>query len=236
VPKSAAIALKPHSIPGFYEPFSAMTHLLGALVFLVFGIKLLLRARGSKGRVAYFAVYVFSGVFLLSMSGVYHMLAEGTTGRNVLGRLDYAAIFALIAGTHTPVQGLFFRGVARWLPVLLMWSAVATGVTLFSVFYHDLPYGLGNSIFLGLGWLAGLSGFVVWRRVGTAELSLLIGGGVAYSLGALLMAMDWPILIPGVIGTHELWHLAVLIAMCMHWRFLSNHAQVPISGPLPRKV
>ncbi|MFT5058582.1 MAG: channel protein (hemolysin III family), partial [Planctomycetota bacterium] len=158
-----------------------MSHLLGALVFLIFGIKLLLRARGSKARVAYFAVYVFSGVFLLSMSGVYHMLADGTAGRNVLGRLDYAAIFVLIAGTHTPVQGLFFRGVGRWLPIFLMWAAVATGVTLFSVFYHDLPLGLGHSIFLGLGWLAGLSGFVVWRRVGTAELSLLIGGGVAYS-------------------------------------------------------
>ncbi len=223
-------------IPGFYEPVSAMTHLGGAAVFVALGVRLLRRARGSRARVAFFAVYAFSSVFLLSMSGVYHMLPEGSRGRDVLGRLDYAGIFVLIAGTHTPFQGLFFRGVARWAPLVLMWLAVATGVTLFSVFYHDLPPGLGISVFLLLGWIAGVSGVIVWRRVGTSELRLFLGGGVAYSVGAIIMGAGWPTLIPGVFGSHELWHLAVLGAMTMHWRFLFSYAHYPTSGPIGKGI
>lgn len=217
-----------HSLPGFHEPFSAISHLLGAVVFAVLGVKLLRAARGSRARVVLFGIYAFCGVFLLSMSGVFHMLPEGSTGRAVLGRLDHAGIFALIAGTHTPVQGLFFRGVARWGPLVLMWAAVATGVTLFSVFYHDLPRGLPTSIYLLIGWIAGVSGAIVWRRFGTAQVRLLLGGGVAYSVGAILLGLEWPTLMPGVFGPHELWHVAVLVAMGMHWRFLFRNARHPV--------
>ena len=105
-----------------------------------------------------------------------------------------------------------------------MWSAVATGIPLFSVFYHDLPHGLGNSIFLGLGWLAGASGFVLWRRLGTRGIGWLIGGGVAYSIGALCMGLNLTV-IPGVVSSHELWHVAVLAAMAMHWTFFYSQVQ-----------
>lgn len=220
--------MKVHPLPGFYEPFSAISHLLGAVVFAALAVRLLRRARGNRARVALFAVYAVCGVFLLSMSGVFHMLPEGTRGRAVLGRLDHAGIFALIAGTHTPVQGLFFRGFARWGPIVLMWAAVATGVTLFAVFYHDLPRGLPTSIYLLLGWIAGVSGAIVWRRFGTSQVRLLLGGGVAYSAGAILLGLKWPTLIPGVIGPHELWHVAVLLAMGMHWRFLHRNAHYPV--------
>jgi len=219
-------------IAGFYEPFSAMTHLLGAAVFAVLGVVLVRAARGDRLRVACYAVYVVCSVFLLAMSGVYHVLDGGTTGRAVLGRLDYAAIFTLIAGTHTPVQGLFFRGFWRWAPLVLMWSAVATGATLFSVFYDEMDRSLGNAIFLFLGWMAGVSGLIVWRRLGTAQIKLLVGGGVAYSIGALIMGFEWPTLIPGVVGPHELWHIAVLLAMAMHWKFLYRNAHFPTSGPV----
>ena len=218
-------AVQVHPVPGFYEPFSAITHLLGAVTFAIFGAKLLYRARGKASRVAFLAVFVFSGVFLLSMSGVFHMLRDGSTARAVLGRLDFAAIFILIAGTHTPIQGLFFRGVSRWLPLVLMWSAAVVGITFFSIYYDDLPRGLGTGVFLALGWIAGASGLVVWKRIGTRHIRLLVGGGLAYSVGAILMGLGWPTLIPGVVGPHDLWHLAVLSALWMHWHFFYRFAR-----------
>lgn len=222
-----------YSLPGFYEPVASITHLVGAVVFALLGVALLWRARGNRLRVFFLSIYVVCSVFLLAMSGVYHMLAEGTTTRNVLGRLDYAAIFTLIAGTYTPVHGLFFRGFWRIAPLAFMWSAVATGIPLLSVYYHDLPQGLGIAVFLGLGWIAGASGVIVWRRFGTSAMALLVGGGVAYSVGAILMGIGWPTIIPGVVGPHEIWHLAVLAAMAMHWKFLSQHARLPTTGPVP---
>ena len=166
-------------IPGFFEPFSALTHLIGALVFAVLTFFLLRRGRGNGLRLTVLAVFAFSCVLLLSLSGVFHMLRTGSTARAVLGRMDLAAIFVLIAGTHTPVQAFFFRGAARWGVLVLVWLLAATGSTLFSVFYGSLPRGLGTSIYLLLGWIAGGAGLLAWRRYGTTKVRLLLGGGLA---------------------------------------------------------
>ncbi|MFT5733311.1 MAG: channel protein (hemolysin III family) [Planctomycetota bacterium] len=222
-----------YPLPGFYEPFSSISHLAGACVFAILGAILIQEARGHTGRMVCMGVYVFSTVFLLSMSGVYHMLDEGSTARAVLGRLDFAAIFVLIAGTHTPVQWLFFRGAARWITLTVMWSAAIVGVTFFSIYYEELPPALGTAIFLVLGWFAGVCGLIVWKRLGTAQMRLLIMGGVMYSIGAVLMGLQWPTLVPGVIGSHEIWHVAVLTAMAMHWRFFYLFASQDRDEPCP---
>jgi predicted membrane channel-forming protein YqfA (hemolysin III family) len=36
----------------------------------------------------------------------------------------------------------------------------------------------------------------------------------------VLQLIDPPFLIPGVIGTHELWHLFVVIGAFCHWRMV----------------
>ncbi len=221
-----------HSLPGFFEPFDAMTHLLGTAAFGVFTFFLLRQARGDGRRVLAFSVFAGTTLLLLSMSGVFHMLEEGSTARGVLGRLDKAAIFALIAGTHTPVQSLFFRGVARWGVLIAIWLLAATGITLFSVFYDTLPAGLATGVYLLMGWIAGLAGLIAWRRGGAVRMELLILGGVVYSVGAILMGLDWPTLWPAVIGPHGLWHIAVLTALSMHWRFFFLNAQAPMDGAL----
>ena len=216
-----------HSLPGFHEPFGALSHLIGAVVFAVLAVVLVRRARGDARRVFALVVFAITSVLLLSMSGVFHMLEEDTTGRHVLGRLDQAAIFGLIAGTHTPIQVLFFRGFARWGVLVLMWLIAATGITLFSVYYHSLPHGLGTGVYLAMGWIAGVAGLVVWRREGTLSMHLLILGGLVYSLGAILLGLEWPTLWPGIFGPHELWHVAVLTALALHWRFFFEHARQP---------
>lgn len=222
------MASQVHSLPGFHEPFGALSHLVGALVYGVLSVALLRRARGDARRLLCLGVFAFTTVFLLSMSGVFHMLEVGTQARDVLGRLDKAAIFALIAGTHTPIQGLFFRGVARWGVLTFMWLVAATGMTLFSVFYDSLPSGLGTGVYLVMGWIAGVSGVVVWRRQGTSRLWLLILGGGFYSVGAILLGLEWPTILPGILGPHELWHVAVLTALGLHWKFFFEHAREPM--------
>ncbi len=98
------------AIAGFSEPFSSMTHLLGAGVFLILGIVFLVRNRGGAAQTTAVSVFVIGVTFALAMSGVFHLLTPGTTGRAVLQRLDHAAIFFLIAATFTPVHVVQFRG------------------------------------------------------------------------------------------------------------------------------
>ena len=215
-----------YSIPGFREPASCFTHLLAAPVFAVLGYFLVQRGRGDWMRTASLAVMVLSTVFLLSMSAVYHLLGPGM-GRYVMRQLDVAGVFALIAGTVTPVHAILFRGFNRWAPLLLAWSAAATGITLRTIFSRSLPRGVGTAIFLLLGWGGLISCILLWRRYGFSFVKPLLWGGVAYTLGAIVLGLKWPTLIPGVVGAHELWHVAVLLGLGLHWKFVFEFASGP---------
>ena len=213
-------------IPGFQEPVSCWTHLLAVPVFVVLGYLLVQRGRGNWGRVSSLAVMAVCTVFLLSMSAVYHLLGPGT-GRNVMRHLDVAGVFALIAGTVTPVHAILFKGFHRWAPLLLVWSAAATGIALRTIFSTSLPSGVGIAIFLVMGWGGLISCILLWKRYGFLFVKPLLWGGVAYTLGVIILSLNWPTPIPGVVGAHELWHLAVLVGLGLHWKFVFGFASGP---------
>lgn len=210
------------SIPGFSDPFSSISHLMGALVFLVYGIKLISLAGGHRGWVVAVSVFVFSVVFLLSMSGVFHLLEHQGIGRAVLQRLDHAGIFALIAGTFTPVHSILFKGFWRWGFLFLIWTLAITGITLKSIFFNELVEWLGLVFYLGLGWLGILSAYLTHRLHGFTIIKPLIYGALAYTAGASLEFLQLPVVIPGVVGPHELFHIAVLAGIAWHWQFVRN--------------
>jgi channel protein (hemolysin III family) len=218
-------------LPGFYEPLSAASHLLGAAVFLVLGLFLLRRGRGDPARLAFLGVYAGSCVLLFSMSGVYHMMSRGGPAHRVLGRLDHSAIFVLIAGTFTPAHGLLFRGWLRWGPLALVWAAAAAGVTLKTVFFDETAEWLGLSLYLTLGWLGAGTAVLLARRFGFAFIRPLLSGGLAYTAGGLMEFLGWPVLLPGVVHAHEVFHLAVLAGAFCHWRFIWQFATGAVPAP-----
>lgn len=218
--------LEIYSIPGFSDPFSSLTHLGGAAVFALLSIGLLRRSWGSAFRVAAVAVFAFSCVLLLAVSGVYHLLAPGYAGRFVMQRLDHAAIFALIAGTFTPVYALLFHGLERWATLAFVWIVAATGITLKTIFFASIPEGLSVALYLGFGWVGLYSGTLLARRYGLRFILPLVWGAAAYTAGAILEFLRWPRLLTGVVGPHELFHLFVLAGIGCHWRFVWNCAAV----------
>ena len=221
-----------YPIPGFSEPASCFSHLIGAGVFAVLSVFLLRRGRGHWPRILSLSLFAFSCVLLLSLSGVYHLLSPGTTGRHVLQRLDHAAIFVLIAGTFTPVHGILFKGIGRWGMIVLIWTTAITGITLKTIFFTGISEWLSLTFYIGLGWVGVLSGAVLYRRYGFAFIKPLLWGGLAYTIGAVLEFARFPILIPGVIGPHELFHVAVLTGAGCHWRFVHQFAD---GGRWPKK-
>jgi channel protein (hemolysin III family) len=107
---------------------------------------------------------------------------------------------------------------------LLIWSAAAIGITLKMVFFSDLPEWIGLSLYLGLGWIGVASAVALWRRFGPAFIQPLFWGALIYTLGAVLDFLRWPVLFPGFVGPHELFHGAVLTGIGFHWRFVSQFA------------
>jgi channel protein (hemolysin III family) len=214
-----------HHLPGFHEPFSAMSHLLGAGIFLILGCLLLLRGRRNPSGLIYLGIYAVSVVLLLSMSGVYHVMVRGGAAHRVLERLDHGAIFVLIAGTYTPALGILFRGWLRWGPLVVIWAAAVAGVTLKTVFLDDLAPWLGLTIYLAMGWFGIFSGVLLARRYGFNFVKPLLWGGLAYSVGGVIDLLQWWIVIPGVIHPHELFHVAVLMGAFWHWLFVWQFAR-----------
>ena len=210
------------SIPGFNDPFSSLSHLVGAFVFLIYGLKLIRLACVNRGWAVATSVFVISGVFLLSMSGVFHLLEQQNAGRTVLQRLDHAGIFALIAGTFTPVHTVLFTGFWRWGFLILIWALAITGMTLKSIYFNDLAEWVGLVAYLGLGWLGILSAYLTHRLHGFSILKPLIYGALAYTVGASLEFLRLPVVVTGVIGSHELFHIAVLAGLAWHWQFIRN--------------
>ncbi len=210
------------SIPGFSDPFSSISHLLAAFIFFLYGLRLIALARGHRGELIAVSVFVFSVIFLLSMSGVFHLLDHEGTARVVLQRLDHAAIFGLIAGTFTPVHTILFKGFWRWGFLLIIWLLAIIGITWKSIFFNEMAEWLGLMFYLGLGWAAIFSAYHTHRLHGFRIIKPLMYGGLAYTVGASLEFLQLPIVIPGAIGPHELFHIAVLAGIAWHWQFVGN--------------
>ena len=211
-----------YSIPGFTDPFNSISHLLGAFAFLIYGYKSIRLARDNQSWVIAVSLFVFSGVFLLSMSGVFHLLEHQSTARVVLQRLDHAGIFVLIAGTFTPVHVILFKGFSRWGILLFIWLLAIFGITFKTIFFNELAEWIGLMFYLGLGWIGILSAILTHRLHGFLIIRPLLFGALAYTIGASLEFLRWPTIVPGVIGPHELFHVAVLFGLAWHWQFIIN--------------
>jgi len=217
------------SIPGFSEPVSAMTHLLGSGVFAIVGFLLVRRGRQTDGsgwnwRMTGLALFVFAAVAQLGISGAYHVLQPGLAPRLVMQQIDHTAIFVLIAATFVPVHAILFKGWRRWLILLILFSLAAIGVTLNLLYFNELPELLELTFYIAMGWVGGYSGYALYHRYGWAFIQPLVWGGIAYTLGGIVEFLHQPVLLEGVVGPHELLHLAVLSGLGFHFRFIFSIA------------
>ena len=206
-----------YSIGGFNDPMSSISHLAGTAIFFIFSCFLLYSARSSRTNFWYSFQFAVCSLFALSMSFVYHMMTRGGAAREVMLRLDVAAIFVLIASTFTVFHGTLFKDWRRWGIILLMWTITVTGVTLRTVFFNSIPLILGDGIFLVMGWIGALSAFLLWKEYGAAAVRPVIFGGVFYTVGAVINAVEFPVIVDMVWGPHETFHLFVLAGLGTHW-------------------
>ena len=214
------------------EPFSCWTHLAAAFVCLGLISAELYRRKGRE-RLLSRAVFAFCCVFLLLMSGMYHLLPRDGTPRMVFQRLDHAGIYLVIAGSFTAVHDALFTGFMRWGAITAIWIVAITSIVLKIVFFQSIPETVGLATYLAFGWFGVVTAIFAYRRKGLRSLIPLILGGVAYTTGALLDFLKTPVLITGVIGPHELFHIAVLAGISLHWFFISR--QSPKCTPRPKK-
>jgi len=226
-----------HAIPGFFEPFASLSHLAAAAVGLVAAVPLIRLGRGCPIRRAAVSIYTFSVVAMLFISGSYHSLTVGGYARHIMQRLDYSAIWLLIAGTFTAIHGVMHKGRWRSWMLTIVWTLALTGCLL-QVVRFDLFSGIpGLLLFLGMGWVGLLSIIKIGRDIGFRAVWPIWSAGIFYSTGAILEVMHLPTVIDGWIGPHEVFHVAVLTGIFLHWRFvrqvLTVHAPIEPARTAP---
>jgi hemolysin III len=183
-------------------------------VALVLGAVLIAVADGTAARIAC-AVFVASSLLLFGVSAVYHRFDWSPRTKILLKRMDHANIFLLIAGSYTPITVLALPHGKSVLLLWLVWSGAALGV-LFRVLWIGAPRWLYVLLYLVLGY-ASLVFIVDFFRADAAMMTLILAGGLAYTVGAVVYALKRPNPWPGRFGFHEIFHAFTLVAFLCHW-------------------
>ncbi len=160
-------------------------------------------------------VYGASLFSLFFVSALYHRPTWNARARLLMRRLDHSAIFLLIAGTYTPFCLLLPP--ASGVPLLaIAWVGAAAGV-LQSILWVRAPKPLVAAVYVLLGWAVVPVVPALRAALGGSAIALLLAGGAAYTLGALVYAARRPDPFPRVFGYHEVFHALVVAAAACHF-------------------
>jgi hemolysin III len=179
------------------------------------GIVLIIGAKSTSATVGA-AIYMAGLLLGFGTSAGYHRLAKSARAQEIMQRLDHSMIFVLIAGTYTPIC-LLAMPTAWGIPILCVaWAGAALGIVL-KQFAFDRLKLLEYSLYPILGWIVVIAMPVLWNRLTTAELVLLMAGGLLYTVGIPVLVKERPDPWPRTFGYHEIWHSFTIAAGVCHF-------------------
>lgn len=141
-------------------------------------------------------------------------LVTNVNGKKVMQVLDHCTIFLLIAGSYTPFALCTFREydtATGWTIFGVIWAMAIIGIILNAI---DLKkYKVFSMIcYLGMGWAIIFKVNLLPVLLPTPALVLLVAGGIAYTVGAILYGLGkkhkW---------MHSIFHLFILLGSLLQF-------------------
>jgi hemolysin III len=193
-----------------------VTHEWAFFLSLGFGVALIALAEGTEATLAV-AIYAVSLSALFGTSALYHRVNWSRPKvRRWMRRLDHSMIFFLIAGTYTPFALLALNGTLATAILVVVWVGAVAGAIV-EMIWIDHPKWASALIYLSLGWVAVATFPALWSALGVAGSMLVVVGGLLYTAGAVIYAVQRPNPSPAVFGYHEIFHLLVIAAAIAHF-------------------
>lgn len=197
------------------EIFNMTSHIVG----VVLGIVMIVLA-SIFAAIHHNPLGVISGVImgvtlvvLYTMSSIYHGLSPKLKAKKVFRVMDHCSIFLLIAGCATPFALCVFmqEGVALgWSIFGIIWFVAILGIVLNSISLKKFKV-FSMICYLAMGWCFVVRADLLYRHLGVGGLALLVAGGVAYSVGAILYGIGkkrkW---------MHSIFHLFCILGSLLH--------------------
>jgi hemolysin III len=213
---TAGYSSKEEIVHSVMHGIGVLMSVMGLAMLIVYSSKY-----GDAWHVISSGIYGFTLIALYTISTLYHGVTKPGL-KQVLQRLDHAAIFLLIAGTYTPFTLINLRGTWGWPLFGMVWSIAIAGMVMELIVkqrYKRISIGL----YLGLGWLIMIAIKPMLASVEPGGMVLLLVGGLFYSLGVIFYM--WKTLV----YHHAIWHLFVLAGSAAH--FFAVFLYVVPGGP-----
>ena len=186
------------------EKFNFITHLIGSIAALIGLIALVIATVGKDELLPLISVTVYGAtlVLLYLFSTLNHSLKG--KAKDLFQKLDFLAIYLLIAGTYTPFSLITLRDSGGLIILSLVWALAVLGI------YLEFKPQSGNRVrplflYLIMGWVILLAVKPLQQALGWAGFSWLLVGGLFYTLGIVFYVLD-----DKFTHFHGIWHLCVL--------------------------
>jgi hemolysin III len=193
------------------ERFNSITHTVGAALAAGGGALLIVMAArsGDAWKVTSFSIYAVT-LFTLYMTSVLYHSTRGRA-KDVLRRLDYCAIYLLIAGSYTPFTLVSLRGPWGWSLFGVVWGLALVGI-LQELWYAKGARVLSLVIYVLMGWVCVIGIKPLIDALTMGGFLWLAAGGLLYTGGIAFYVTDhkWR-------HGHGVWHLFVLGGSICHF-------------------
>ena len=194
------------------ELMNSISHGVGALLGIAALVLCVVRAAptGDPYRIVSGAIFGFTVLILYLMSCLYHALKVNKAKR-VFRVIDHCTIFLLIAGTYTPYTLVSLRDSVGWWVFGVIWATAIVGIVLNAVSLKKFSR-ISVALYLIMGWMIIIAYQPMVQAIPRGGMQLLVCGGVAYTLGAILYG----------IGSrrkyfHSIFHFFCIIGTVLHF-------------------
>ena len=169
------------------EMMNMLSHAVGVVCAIVMMVIAVQASSGDPLKLACSAIYVATVLAAMLFSSIYHGLPKGMS-KQVFRVIDHCDIFFTIAGTYTPITliGIVpINPAMGWTIFAIEWGLAIIGATLNAI---DLKrYSkFSMACYLGMGWCVIISLRDTILAMTLEGFLWIIGGGVAFTIGAVL--------------------------------------------------
>lgn len=133
-------------------------------------------------------IYGTTMIIMYLVSCLYHALSPRLKAKKVFRVLDHCDIYLFIAGCYTPYCLSLIGGKTGWIIFAIIWTSAIIGVLLNAINLEKFQIP-STIMYLVMGWMIIFSYHSISSLLPKAGLILLISGGIAYTIGALLYAI-----------------------------------------------
>jgi hemolysin III len=186
------------------ERFNSITHLAGSIAAII-GLVMLIVTTSRQGEILSILSVTIYGITLVLLY-VFSTLNHSLRGKakNIFQKLDFLAIYLLIAGTYTPFSLITLREDLGWIIFGLVWGLAILGIML-ELFQNKKNRTISIVIYLVMGWVIIIAIKPLIHALGITGFGWLLLGGLFYTFGVFFYVYE-----ERVKHFHGIWHLCVL--------------------------